>query len=133
MSDDKHMEFAKALTGRVKEIAAGLDSHCSDEQLRRPMSTRCVHLIVADIVVVVSEKLKSAEARIAALEKHGVKFVGNYQRAQPYRRGFVTTHKGSMWTALRDVAEGIEPGTSPADWQLSQKAKTRVKAEGRKT
>ena len=93
------------------------EKHFGAEAIKRPPSRRELYSAIDAL----SGALMGVRARVEALESHGIKFVGNYQRAQAYRRGFVTTHKGAMWTALRDVGEGIEPGTSPADWQLTVK------------
>lgn len=72
------------------------------------------------------------KARLDALEGHGLKYCGVYQKALGYRRGHVVTMDGAMWTALADTPEGVAPGSNGAFWQLSQKSvKQRVKAEGR--
>ncbi|AHG47837.1 hypothetical protein RLEG12_11725 [Rhizobium leguminosarum bv. trifolii CB782] len=40
--------------------------------------------------------------------------MGNYQRASGYSKGETVTHSGSLWIALKTVAEGeAEPRTDP--------------------
>ncbi|MGO6724411.1 MULTISPECIES: transposase [Rhizobium] len=60
--------------------------------------------------------------RLDAIESHGVKYAGVYQKALAYRRGMVVTSSGAMWVALADTPEGVAPGSNGAFWQLSAKA-----------
>jgi hypothetical protein len=87
-----------------------------------------------DVVDALTATIQSLRARVDALESHGVKYAGTWQRALPYRKGMVVTSDGAMWTALADAPEGVQPGSNTAYWQLSQKSKPtkRVKAEGRR-
>ncbi|WP_143540698.1 hypothetical protein [Rhizobium sp. L43] len=73
------------------------------------------------------------QTRLDAMELHGVKYCGVYQKALNYRRGHVVTMDGAMWTALADTPEGVAPGSNAAFWQLSGKGKPtkRVRATGR--
>lgn len=64
--------------------------------------------------------VRGLKDRVEAMEAHGVKYAGVYQKALPYRKGHVVTHSGSMWVALRDADEREAPGASDA-WQLAQK------------
>lgn len=67
----------------------------------------------------VGQRLKSIEDRLAALEAHGIKYVGVYQPSGDYERGHIVTHQGSAWHAVRPTR--AVPGTS-GDWQLMVKA-----------
>ena len=44
-----------------------------------------------------------------------------WQRSQTYGKGHVVTHDGSMFTAVRNVADGEQPGKVIDAWQLSAK------------
>ena len=67
-------------------------------------------------------RVSELEARITALESHGVKYAGVYQKAASYRRGTVVTSDGALWIALRDAAGGEQPGKAPDAWQLAAKS-----------
>lgn len=113
-------EFA-VISARAAEIKAGLDSSYSAEELRRPLSTRCVHSLIASSIASTAVKLKALSTRIAALEEGGIRYVGNYQRAASYAKGDTVTHSSSLWIALKAVPEGAAPGSDPSFWQLSAK------------
>lgn len=63
--------------------------------------------------------MQRVEAIEDAIESHGVKYVGVWQRSGEYERGNLATHDGSMWHAVKTTRD--EPGTSDA-WQLAVKA-----------
>lgn len=69
----------------------------------------------------VEAQVKPLRERIAALEMHGIKFAGVYQRAAEYRRGDVVSFDGAMWVATCDTPPQEVPGKSVA-WQLSVKS-----------
>ena len=79
------------------------------------------------VAEVIADAVKEATApllkRIETLEESGIKYLGNYQRAAGYGRGDTVTHKGSLWTAIRETTPGTAPGDHPEQWQLSQKGK----------
>jgi len=58
------------------------------------------------------QRFEEIAARLGALEAHGVKYCGVWQRSMPYRRGAVVTSGASMWVALSDAPEGVEPGAT---------------------
>ena len=62
--------------------------------------------------------------KIDALEqsKIGVRDVGTWTAGRSYAEGDVTTHRGSMWTALHDFP-GKPGGGPPSGWRLSANAK----------
>jgi hypothetical protein len=64
--------------------------------------------------------IKALETRLVEIEQKGVEYKGIYQRALTYRRGSLTTFDGSMFVALRDVAENETPGKGDG-WQLAVK------------
>jgi hypothetical protein len=78
--------------------------------------------IVSAVKDYIRRRVEPLEERIAALESHGIKYAGAYQRAVSYRRGTVVTSDGAMWVALRDTTEGERPGKVHDAWQLSAKA-----------
>jgi len=84
-----------------------------------------IYTFTADAIEVVVDEMralaKAINARIDELEKNGARFRGVYQRAQAYRRGEMVTVKDGLWTALKDVPEGVTPGTDPDAWQLTVK------------
>ncbi len=121
------------IAARAAEIKAGLDAAYSVEELRRPLSTRSVHALIAGVTASTAAKLKALSARIEQLEAGGVRYAGTWQRALPYRKGTVVTSGGGMWAALRDTREGEKPGDAPAAWQLAAKSArpvVRAKATG---
>ncbi|MGG7580633.1 transposase [Rhizobium sp. Nf11,1] len=97
--------------------------------LAKPMSKAEVYALLDALKSVLLEH----QARLTALESHGVKYAGVYQKALGYRRGTVCTHAGSMWIALADTPEGVAPGSNGAFWQLAEKGRPtrRVKAKER--
>ncbi|MGO6880690.1 transposase [Rhizobium ruizarguesonis] len=133
MTDKDDEQELAMIAARAAEIKAGLDAAYSVEELRRPLSTRSVHALMAGVTASTAAKLQALSARVAELEAGGVRYAGCYQRAMGYRKGSVITFTGAMWTALDDVPAGIQPGSNTALWQLSQKGEPRAgkKVEGR--
>ncbi|MBB2698995.1 UNVERIFIED_ORG: hypothetical protein GGI66_003672 [Rhizobium esperanzae] len=86
--------------------------------LTKPMSRGEAYQLLDALKSVLLEH----QARLDAMESHGVRYCGVYQKALSYRRGDVVTASSSMWTALRDTAEGEQPGKALDAWQLSAKA-----------
>jgi hypothetical protein len=66
------------------------------------------------------DEIAKLKTRVAELES-GIRYCGVYQRAANYRRGDITTHEGSMWCAVSDVAPNDQPGKSQG-WQLCCRA-----------
>ncbi|TLX14462.1 transposase [Rhizobium sp. MHM7A] len=127
---DEHEEELALIAARAAEIRAGLNAAYSPEELRRPLSTRCVHALIAATTAATGAKLTALSARIEQLEAGGVRYAGIWQRALPYRKGSVVTSDGAMWIALADTPEGVVPGSDPSIWQLAAKS-ARPKASGR--
>ncbi|MBX4989379.1 transposase [Rhizobium lentis] len=130
---DKHEEELALIAARAAEIKSGLNAAYSPEELRRPLSTRCVHALIAGVTASTAAKLKALSARIEELEAGGVRYAGTWQRALAYRKGSVVTCGGGMWAALRDTSEGERPGDALDAWQLAAKAArpvVRAKATG---
>jgi hypothetical protein len=73
-------------------------------------------------VKALKQEVKALKQEVEALKAQpkSLDYCGVWQRAIEYRRNQATTHRGSIWSCLTD-ARGIEPGTAPAIWQLSQK------------
>ncbi|MGO6667959.1 transposase [Rhizobium ruizarguesonis] len=133
MTDNDDEQELAMIAARAAEIKAGLDAAYSVEELRRPLSTRSVHALIAGVTASTAAKLKALSARIEQLEAGGVRYAGTWQRALPYRKGTVVTSGGGMWAALRDTAEGEQPGKALDAWQLSAKSArpvVRTKATG---
>lgn len=76
---------------------------------------------VADQMRPLKEEIATLKAQVAALEEHGIKFVGSYQRPQTYTRGDCVTHDGGMWVATCATPPQEVPGKSVC-WQLSVKS-----------
>ncbi|MGO7370397.1 transposase [Rhizobium ruizarguesonis] len=134
MTDKDDEQELAMIAARAAEIKAGLDAAYSVEELRRPLSTRSVHALIAGVTASTAAKLKAISARIEQLEAGGVRYAGTWQRALPYRKGSIVTSGGGMWAALRDTAEGEQPGKALDAWQLSAKSArpaVRVKTETR--
>jgi hypothetical protein len=133
MTDVGSEEQFAFIAARAEEIKTGLDANYTQEELRRPLSRRVVHALIAAATGATAARLKELSARVAELEAGGVRYAGCYQRALEYRRGSVTTFAGSMWIALDDVPAGVQPGSNVALWQLSQKGEPRAgkQTEGR--
>ncbi|MDR9813756.1 transposase [Rhizobium hidalgonense] len=129
MTDKDADEQLTIIAARAAEIKAGLNAAYSPEELRRPLSTRCVHALIAATTAATGAKLTALSARVEQLENGGIRYAGTWQRALPYQRGTVVTSSGAMWVALRDAAEGEQPGKVLDAWQLAAKA-VRVKTEG---
>lgn len=121
MTDEHEQELAM-IAARAAEIKAGLDTAYSVEELRRPLSTRSVHALIAAMTAATGAKLSALSARIEELEAGGVRYAGTWQRAMAYRKGSVVTSDGGMWVALRDTSEGEKPGDAPDAWQLAAKS-----------
>ncbi|MEY9581512.1 transposase [Sinorhizobium fredii] len=115
------------IAARAEEIRTGLDTNFTEEQLKRPLSRRVVHALVASVTATTAAKLKALSARVEELEAGGVRYAGCYQRALEYRKGSIVTFTSSMWTALDDVPAGVQPGSNSAFWQLSEKGSSRVR------
>ncbi|PDS74695.1 transposase [Rhizobium sp. L43] len=133
MTDKDGEQELAMIAARAAEIKAGLDAAYSVEELRRPLSTRSVHALIAGATASTAAKLKALSARIEELEAGGVRYAGTWQRALAYQKGTVITNTGSMWVALRDTSEGERPGDAPDAWQLAAKAArpvVRAKATG---
>ncbi|MGR9552751.1 transposase [Rhizobium leguminosarum] len=124
---DEGTEELVIVTARAEEIRTGLDTGYSIEELRMPLSRRMVHALVAATTAATAVKLKALSARIEAIEEGGIRYLGNYQRASSYSKGDTVTHSGSLWVALKAVAEGTAPGSDPACWQLASKGDRPVK------
>ncbi|MEY9532165.1 transposase [Sinorhizobium fredii] len=109
------------ITSRVDEIRAGLDSNFTEEQLQRPLSRRIAHALIASVTAATAAKLTALSARVERLEAGGVKYCGTWQRALEYGKGSAVTANGALWVALRDTAEGEQPGKVVDAWQLAAK------------
>ncbi len=134
MTDKDEDQELAMIAARAAEIKAGLNAAYSPEELRRPLSTRCVHALIAATTAATGAKLTALSARVEQLEAGGIRYAGTWQRALPYRKGTVVTSGGGMWVALRDTAEGEQPGKALDAWQLSAKSArpaVRVKTETR--
>jgi hypothetical protein len=127
MTDKDDDEQLTIISARVKEIKIGLDSNFTEEQLQRPLSRRMAHMLIATATAATAAKLGALTDRVEALEKGGIKYLGNYQRASFYAKGDAITHSGSLWVALKAVPEGSPPGSDPACWQLAAKGGKPVK------
>ncbi|MGO7820472.1 transposase [Rhizobium ruizarguesonis] len=115
------------IAARAAEIRTGLDTNFSEEQLRRPLSRRIAHMLIATATAATAAKLEGLADRVEALEKGGIRYVGTYQRASSYAKGDAVTHSGSLWIALKAVPEGAAPGSDPVYWQMAAKAGKPVK------
>lgn len=122
--EDEQLAFIAA---RAEEIRIGLNTNLTEEQLQRPLSRRSAHALVAATTAATAAKLKALAARIEAIEEGGIRYLGNYQRAASYSKGDTVTHSGSLWVALKTVAEGTAPGSDLACWQLASKGDRPVK------
>lgn len=102
----------------VERMMEGLSKRVN---LGKAATLRDVYEAVYSSVEVVVDLIKEHKVQIDELEKNGARFRGVYQRAASYRRGDQVTHKGSLWVALKEAPEGIQPGESPDHWQLAAK------------
>ncbi|MBY5483249.1 MULTISPECIES: transposase [Rhizobium] len=127
MTDKEADEQLTIIAGRAKEIRAGLDTTCTEEQLQRPASRRLVHALIATVTATTAAKMRTLSARIEALEESGIRYQGVFQRATSYARGDTVTHAGSLWVALKIVPVGNAPGSDSAYWQLAAKGGRPVK------
>lgn len=109
----------------MADLAQQVLAKFSAEKRRLPPSRSEIYTYVTDAAEVLADEMremaKAINARIDELEKNGTRFRGVYQRAQAYRRGEQVTFKQGMWTALKDVPEGVTPGTDPDAWHLTVK------------
>ena len=86
------------------------------------VATAIVETVVKAIAPL-KTRLDSVEAelvRIKAAPKH-LAYTGVFQRAIEYHRHDGTTHRGQLWICVTDSTRGVEPGTSPENWQLAEK------------
>lgn len=109
----------------MTDIAQQVLAKFSAEKRGLPPSRSEIYTYVSDAAEILADEMrelaKAINARIDELEKNGARFRGVYQRAQAYRRGEMVTVKDGLWTALKDVPEGVTPGTDPDAWQLTVK------------
>lgn len=124
MNEDQELAFVAA---RAAEIEVGLNASFTKEELRRPLSTKCVHALIAGVTAATSAKLRALAGRVEALEEGGIRYIGTYQRAISYAKGDTVTHSGSLWVALKAVPVGAAPGSDPVYWQLAAKGGKPVK------
>jgi hypothetical protein len=108
--DDDALAREKSL----EVLAAMTDQHSDRDWFKK--------VLLPTIGKYVEAQLKPLRERIAALEAHGIKFCGVYQRAASYKRGDVVTHDGGMWTAIMEAPIAEIPGKSVA-WQLCVKGR----------
>lgn len=131
---DAEIAALKAQQPRVDAVVKGMSVGWGDDAaMKKPASCKLVLRLLAGMIVNLQDgplkRIAELEAKVAALEGHGVKYAGTWQRAVPYRRGTVTTAEGGMWIALRDTAEGEAPGKALDAWQLAEKTRRRVPAK----
>lgn len=114
----------------------------TESQVKAPVTLRTVLMNVAGLYVAVADAMATRKDeiaaladrigeladRVAAVEGHGLKFQGVWQRALAYPRGSVVTDSGSAWIALRGIEEGQRPGAPETGWQLMVKAGKDAKA-----
>jgi hypothetical protein len=102
------------------KLQAEMQRHFEGEMEDRKVTKMPVAVGSASTVLVGLYKLANhvaaLEARLAAVEGHGIKYAGVWQRAQDYKRGDVVTHDGSAWVALA-VETRAQPGATDG-WQL---------------
>jgi hypothetical protein len=119
----------EAAEPRIAALCQSLGKAYSAGRLKQAATLEQVHQLIADIIVMLQDgalaRIAKLECRLAEIESGGVRYAGTWQRAIPYRKGTVITSAGSMWVALRDTAEGEQPGKVPSAWQLSAKAEAR--------
>ncbi|MDI7865052.1 hypothetical protein MRS76_24350 [Rhizobiaceae bacterium n13] len=102
----------------MTDIRQTMEAQYGEKAMERSL-TIGEHYDAMDVVIEAYQKLK---ARVEALENHGVKFVGTWQRAQVYTRGHVVVQDGSSWVCIKDAAEGVVPSKSHEHWALMAKA-----------
>lgn len=70
-----------------------------------------------DRIGALEKELAETKSRLAAIESHGIKYVGVHQRSQDdYKKGNVVTFETGAWIALKDNPQGSPK--SGGDWQL---------------
>ena len=118
----------QALHTQVIKRFRDVTKHFDDARLALPVSYRVAMFDDAVLRTLISKEFRDRDEtidalrqRVEALEAGGISYAGTYQRAMPYSRGAMVTHKGSMWAALKSVPAGVEPG-DPDHWQLAVKA-----------
>ena len=102
------------------------EKHRMSEAARaKPFLLGDIEWLMESIAPAIREAIEAAvkpvEARVAAIEEGGIKFLGVYQRAQTYQRGAVVTHGGAWFVAIRAVAVDEQPLKSDG-WQLAVKS-----------
>jgi hypothetical protein len=102
----------------VQKIAAMLSP--IDERINKLETALAAQIKWADIETLINARIETLAERIEALEMHGIRYVGVYQRAADYKRGDVVTYDGAMWVAIMDAPPNEIPGHSVC-WQLSVK------------
>ncbi|MGA7405211.1 MAG: hypothetical protein WB422_13030 [Pseudolabrys sp.] len=64
------------------------------------------------------KQIEELKKQVAELQAGGVKFSGNYQRGNEYRRSELCSYDNAIWCAVADVKALEIPGTCAA-WQLT--------------
>ena len=73
---------------------------------------------IGDQLKPLQKEIEELKKQVAELQAGGVKFSGNYQRGNEYRRGEMCSYDNSVWCAVADVKAMEIPGTCAA-WQLT--------------
>jgi hypothetical protein len=76
---------------------------------------------VDDIERDFAARLETIEGRLLALEQHGIRYLGIWQRAADYKRGDAVTHDSNLWIALRATQPNEAPGADATAWQLARR------------
>src|SRR5688572_7470087 len=81
-------------------------------------------VMLLQILRTVYQRSIALETRLSRLETapKGLDYAGTYQRALEYRRNQGVTFKSQLWVCISDAVRGVEPDSSPANWQLAAKA-----------
>jgi hypothetical protein len=130
IDDEKLANAIRRTDVIVRDMLQGMkfDEH----HARRPPSLRFALQMITHLRIATRESLEARDkaiealtARQDALEEHGVRYSGVWQRSLAYPKGSVVTDAGAMWVALQPV-EGVRPGESVAHWQLCAKSEFNI-------
>jgi hypothetical protein len=109
----------------IHSLHLGLSSMRSDLAEKARSDNAQIKLVLQTIgryvnaqVAPLRKEIADLKAQVAELQAGGVKFSGNYQRGNEYRRGEMCAYDNSIWCAVADVKAMEIPGTCAA-WQLT--------------
>jgi hypothetical protein len=120
--DDLHRTIHSLHLG-LSSMASRLAEKDHSENTQTRMMLRTIGRFIGDQLKPLQKEIAELKAQVAELQQGGIKFSGNHQRGNEYRRGEICSYDNSLWVALVDVKPMEIPGKCAA-WQLALRGVT---------